>query len=186
MAITQGIVAIKDASISWVDYFYPTVYTEGEALIAANNKFDEIYETVALAQADLTTQDGDLIVRGIGQELLFSDFTGNENGFELDDTIWSTKPLIDELLTKALNIALKYQKALPNVQIGSTASYDHLVSSLDPILPEEGETPEIGIQKLFNGVENGLIHSTNSRYFGFVIGGSTPWCSFFPSETLLM
>jgi len=71
-------------------------------------------------------------------------------------------------------IAIHYHHALPSMRIGVSASRDELSSIVDSVLPDEGETPDVAIQTLVTSVEKGLINSTHPRYFGFVIGGSTP------------
>ena len=76
-----------------------------------------------------------------------------------------------------MNVAaetIKYFESLQDIPIGVTSSIEVLKSSADADLPEHGEDPEIALNKLISCVKKGLIHSQNPRYFGFVIGGSTP------------
>ncbi len=48
------------------------------------------------------------------------------------------------------------------------------MARINTVLPEEGEAPEIAIETLVAAVEKGLVNSSSPRYFGFVVGGSTP------------
>ncbi len=79
-----------------------------------------------------------------------------------------------ELFVNLAQTANQYIEELPDMPVGIQLSRDELSSRIDSILPEEGELPEKAIQALITGVEKGLVNSTNSRYFGFVIGGATP------------
>lgn len=85
--------------------------------------------------------------------------------------------MTEELLLNVLNVSVKYLKALPYMNVGTPETYEKIISSIDTILPEDGESAEVAIDKLIKSTEKGLINSRNSRYFGFVIGGSTPACT---------
>jgi len=75
---------------------------------------------------------------------------------------------------RILKTITEYNRTLSSAKVGVMDPVEKLLELLDANLPEEGETPEIAIQRLITGVEKGLIHSKNPRYFGFVIGGSSP------------
>ncbi len=79
-----------------------------------------------------------------------------------------------ELFMNVAKTAIQYHDALPDMRVGIPASHDELSSTVNSVLPDEGETPDIAIQTLITSSEKGLINSTHPRYFGFVIGGSTP------------
>jgi len=81
---------------------------------------------------------------------------------------------MEDLFQSIVQSAVRYRKSLPDRPVGVRASYDELKSLLDAVLPEDGESPETAVRKLMAGVEQGLIHSTGPRYFGFVVGGSSP------------
>ncbi len=81
---------------------------------------------------------------------------------------------MEELFRSAFQSAVRYRKSLPDRQVGVSAPHDELETVLDSVLPENGESPETAIQALMTGVEKGLIHSAGPRYFGFVVGGSSP------------
>ena len=79
-----------------------------------------------------------------------------------------------ELFMNLAKEAICYREKLPHLPVGVLASRDELISMVNMTLPDEGEPPDIAIQTLIKSAEKGLINSTGSRYFGFVIGGSTP------------
>lgn len=79
-----------------------------------------------------------------------------------------------ELFMNVASEANQYFELLQDTSIGVTSSIEEIKSSVDSDLPNEGEEPLVVIKKLISSVKKGLIHSQSSRYFGFVIGGSTP------------
>ncbi len=79
-----------------------------------------------------------------------------------------------ELFMNVAQIAAHHYDTLPSMKVGVSGSRDELNSIVDSVLPDEGEAPGVAIQTLITSVEKGLINSTHPRYFGFVIGGSTP------------
>lgn len=79
-----------------------------------------------------------------------------------------------ELFMNVASEANQYFELLQDTSIGVTSSIEEIKSSVDSDLPNEGEEPLTVIKKLISSVKKGLIHSQSSRYFGFVIGGSTP------------
>jgi glutamate/tyrosine decarboxylase-like PLP-dependent enzyme len=84
------------------------------------------------------------------------------------------KVMDEHLLVETARKAMEYLKRLPHAAIGVSATKEKLLSLIRADLPETGESPESAIESLVTGVEHGLIHSGSPRYFGFVIGGSTP------------
>ena len=79
-----------------------------------------------------------------------------------------------DFFTKLSEAANVYLKNLPGRPVGAAVGHEKLLAGIKKELPETGETPEIAIQTLISGVEQGLVHSTSPRYFGFVTGGATP------------
>ncbi len=79
-----------------------------------------------------------------------------------------------ELLTDVIENAIEYINSLSDANVGISLSKDKLFSMIDADLSEYGVSPAAAIKSLIDGVENGLIRSGSPRYFGFVIGGSTP------------
>ncbi|HEY3376762.1 MAG TPA: aminotransferase class V-fold PLP-dependent enzyme [Armatimonadota bacterium] len=80
----------------------------------------------------------------------------------------------DDLLLNAAQIAIQYRQTVDEIPVVSTATRAELAAQLDQHLPETGEPPEAALRALVTGVERGLVNSANPRYFGFVMGGSTP------------
>jgi glutamate/tyrosine decarboxylase-like PLP-dependent enzyme len=80
----------------------------------------------------------------------------------------------EELLQNITQTSIRYRQTLHQKPVGVVSSHDELIVQANTILPDEGETPEIAIRTLIESVTNGLVHSASPRYFGFVIGGSTP------------
>jgi glutamate/tyrosine decarboxylase-like PLP-dependent enzyme len=82
--------------------------------------------------------------------------------------------MMEELFRTAFQSAVRYRESLPDRPVGVSASPEELNPLLNSDLPEDGESPQAAIQMLMTGVEKGLIHSAGPRYFGFVVGGSSP------------
>jgi glutamate/tyrosine decarboxylase-like PLP-dependent enzyme len=82
--------------------------------------------------------------------------------------------MMEELWRSTFQSAVQYRNSLSDRPVGVLATRDDLESFLDAVLPESGESPETAIQTLMAGVEKGLISSAGPRYFGFVVGGSSP------------
>jgi len=81
--------------------------------------------------------------------------------------------LSKELFMNVAQIAMQYHNALPGLRPGVSASRGELISIVNSVLPDDGETPDVAIHTLITSIEKGLINSNHPRYFGFVIGGST-------------
>ena len=81
---------------------------------------------------------------------------------------------MEELFRSTFQSAVQYRESLADRPVGVSAPPDELRPLLNSDLPEEGESPQAAIQMLMTGVEKGLIHSAGPRYFGFVVGGSSP------------
>jgi len=79
-----------------------------------------------------------------------------------------------ELFMNLAQAAIRYREMLPHLPAGVSTSRDELSALVNSVLPDEGETPDIAIQTLITSVEKGLINNASSRYFGFVVGRSTP------------
>jgi glutamate/tyrosine decarboxylase-like PLP-dependent enzyme len=76
------------------------------------------------------------------------------------------------LFNLAAQIASDYRERVGTMPVeGTRAGWP---GDVQPRLPDEGESAEDAVRALVAAVEPGLVHSTNPRYFGFVIGGSTP------------
>lgn len=75
---------------------------------------------------------------------------------------------------KAAQAAVAYRERLLHLPVGVTMTRDELMMRVNTVLPEAGEAPETALDTLIASVEKGLVNSSSPRYFGFVVGGSTP------------
>jgi hypothetical protein len=81
---------------------------------------------------------------------------------------------IRRLLDQTAGLAADYLEALPERPVGWLADVEELRSALGGPLPETAADPQQVISELAAGVQPGLVASPGGRYFGFVIGGTTP------------
>ena len=78
------------------------------------------------------------------------------------------------LFEETAGLAAGYLEKLPDRPVGWLADVDELRSRLGGPLPEAPTDAREVIADLAAGVEPGLVASPGGRYFGFVIGGTTP------------
>jgi glutamate/tyrosine decarboxylase-like PLP-dependent enzyme len=81
---------------------------------------------------------------------------------------------IRALLGETAGLAADYLEKLPDRPVGWLADVNELRSRLGGPLPETPTDAHEVIADLAAGVEPGLVASPGGRYFGFVIGGTTP------------
>jgi hypothetical protein len=81
---------------------------------------------------------------------------------------------IRALLDQTAGLAAGYLESLPDRPAGWLVDVDELRSRLGGPLPETPTAPGEVIAELAAAVEPGLVASPGGRYFGFVIGGTTP------------
>ena len=79
-----------------------------------------------------------------------------------------------DLLTRALDHAIRFRQGLPDRPPRPTASAASLRAAFGGPTPEAGENPRAVIDALAAAAEPGLSGSAGSRFFGWVIGGSHP------------
>ena len=80
----------------------------------------------------------------------------------------------DKPLQAASRAAIDFLHGLPVRPVGANVSRADLLSSLGGMLPEEGLDAAEVIESLVRVAEPGLVATQSGRFFGFVIGGSTP------------
>jgi glutamate/tyrosine decarboxylase-like PLP-dependent enzyme len=81
---------------------------------------------------------------------------------------------IRALFDQTAGLAADYLEALPDRPAGWLVDVEELRSRLGRPLPETPVDPHEVIADLAAAVEPGLVASPGGRYFGFVIGGTTP------------
>jgi len=80
----------------------------------------------------------------------------------------------DSLLTRTCHLAQTFLRSVNDRPVRATATAAELASALGGTLPDDPEDPHNVIEHLAAAAESGLLASQGPRYFGFVIGGSTP------------
>ena len=86
----------------------------------------------------------------------------------------STKADFQPVLETTLQHALTYLAGLEHNPVCATATLGELRGRLSISLADEGVEPRQVIDELVAGVEGGLLGSTGSRFFAWVMGGSVP------------
>src|SRR5437762_378363 len=79
-----------------------------------------------------------------------------------------------EILEAAAAHALRFREGLRERHVGPTATLDELRAGLAVPLTDEGVDGSKVIDDLARAVERGLMAVAGPRFFGFVMGGSTP------------
>ncbi|MGH9464644.1 MAG: hypothetical protein ACRD0X_03290, partial [Thermoanaerobaculia bacterium] len=79
-----------------------------------------------------------------------------------------------QLLDYTAERALDFLESLPSRPVRAAASLEELREAFGGPLPEQGEDAVTVIRRLADAAEQGVVASSGSRYFGFVIGGSLP------------
>ncbi len=80
----------------------------------------------------------------------------------------------DKILSEVAEQAIGYLKGIDSAPIGVNKSKDEILSRIDTRLPVKGEDAFVSLAKLSDGVKAGLLGNQNSRFFGFVMGGTSP------------
>ena len=79
-----------------------------------------------------------------------------------------------DALGGACGEALKYLAGTPDQPVGSRVDAVEMLRRLGGPLPEKGEDASAVLAAMAETVPPGLTRTTSGRFFGFVIGGSTP------------
>ncbi len=79
-----------------------------------------------------------------------------------------------DLFDLVAQLAGDYRERVAAMPVAMSHTADELLAHVRAELPDDGESPEDALRALVAAVEPGLTHTANPRYFGFVIGGSTP------------
>lgn len=79
-----------------------------------------------------------------------------------------------EALERAYELAATYVAGLQDRVVSRAATPEEMVEALDEALPEEGVDPGTAVEEWFVRAEPGIVASSGPRFFGYVIGGTTP------------
>ncbi len=80
----------------------------------------------------------------------------------------------NKVLSETLNHSIEYLTGLNDMPVNATRGLNDLRSSLAKNLNNNEMKPEEVINELIQDVNGGLLSSTGSRFFAWVIGGSLP------------
>ncbi len=81
---------------------------------------------------------------------------------------------LSELLQSAAAAAARYRQTLPERPVRAAAGLDELRQAFGGPLPARPTPARVVLEELITAGESGLVATAGPRYFGFVIGGSSP------------
>ncbi len=79
-----------------------------------------------------------------------------------------------EALERAYELAATYVAGLQERVVSRGATPEQMIEALDEPLPEQGMDPATAVEEWFVRAEPGIVASSGPRFFGYVIGGTTP------------
>src|SRR6476646_10391658 len=77
-------------------------------------------------------------------------------------------------MDRAHALARQYVATLPERPVAARSSPAELAAALDEPMPEEQSDPAAVVDEWFRRAEPGIVASAGPRFFGYVVGGSTP------------
>ncbi|HLT20958.1 MAG TPA: pyridoxal-dependent decarboxylase [Thermomicrobiales bacterium] len=77
-------------------------------------------------------------------------------------------------LERAWKLAADYIASLPERPVAQAVTAAEMEALLDEPLPETGMDPAEALEEWFRRAERGIVASSGPRFFGYVIGGTTP------------
>jgi glutamate/tyrosine decarboxylase-like PLP-dependent enzyme len=89
-------------------------------------------------------------------------------GATVDQPDW--KPALDT----AAAAALSHLQGLPDAPVGAPAGPADILRRVDGPVPQQGTPDDVVVEQLCAAVEGGITRMNSGRFFGWVIGGSTP------------
>jgi glutamate/tyrosine decarboxylase-like PLP-dependent enzyme len=81
---------------------------------------------------------------------------------------------LDQLFAKAARAAAEFRRTAADRPVAGTATREEAWKAFAAPLPEDPEPAEQVLDDLIEAAERHLVSTVGPRYFGFVIGGSTP------------
>lgn len=78
------------------------------------------------------------------------------------------------MLEHAWKLAAEYVAGLPERPVAQSVTPDEMQAALDEPLPESGCDPIEALDDWYRRAERGIVASSGPRFFGYVIGGTTP------------
>ena len=79
-----------------------------------------------------------------------------------------------EVFETAVRHAIRFREGVRDRPVGPTATLPELRTALDVPLTDDGVDAAAVVDELARAAEGGLVANAGPRFFGFVIGGSTP------------
>ncbi|MEO6059535.1 MAG: pyridoxal-dependent decarboxylase [Candidatus Limnocylindria bacterium] len=80
----------------------------------------------------------------------------------------------ERAMRRAAELGIEFVQGLPERHIGAQTDDAGLVARLGGPLPDDGEDPEVVVERMARDFDPGLVASAGPRYFGFVVGGQLP------------
>ncbi len=77
-------------------------------------------------------------------------------------------------LERAWKLASAYVAGLPERPVAQPVTPEEMQAALDEPLAESGCDPAAAVEEWFDRAERGIVASSGPRFFGYVIGGTTP------------
>ncbi|MGH2562730.1 MAG: pyridoxal phosphate-dependent decarboxylase family protein [Thermomicrobiales bacterium] len=77
-------------------------------------------------------------------------------------------------LDRAHDLAARYIASLPERPVARSLTADDMASFFDEPLPEAGSDPAEAVAEWYARAEPGIVASSGPRFFGWVMGGTTP------------
>ena len=82
--------------------------------------------------------------------------------------------MYEPILTRAHQLARSFLDTTADRAVRPAATFNELTTALGGTLADDPEDASTVIERLATAADAGLLPTPGPRYFGFVIGGSTP------------
>jgi glutamate/tyrosine decarboxylase-like PLP-dependent enzyme len=97
-------------------------------------------------------------------------------GAPLDDVEAITPPFeqFGSALDQAHALAERYLSSLPHRPVSRAATAEEMAARFDEPLPDQSTRPDEAVAEWFARAEPGIVATSGPRFFGWMIGGTTP------------